>query len=63
VNKRKTLTVQQLGFRGNPKEYDYRIIQVTNAVQPRVGDVLPESEIEVYCRDIDWTVNVKGTRR
>ena len=41
-------------------KWQYRVMQVTNAVSPKVGSVLSESETKRFCHNDSWSVTIKG---
>jgi hypothetical protein len=39
--------------------YTYRVMQVINAVKPKIGDRLSEAELNDFCVHPDWEVTIK----
>lgn len=37
----------------------YLVVQVVNAVNPKIRDQLTVDELETYCNSTDWTVTIK----
>ena len=62
----KTLNVSQIvnsawqptepGRRTDPNRHAYSVTKVTNAMEPRVGDVLSHVELAELCDAADWKV-------
>ena len=54
--KKVSLKQQQIGT----DKYQYRVLQVSNSVRPKISDVLSEQEARAYCKDSTWSVTIKG---
>ena len=53
----KRLTLEQSKVGEN--KYQYRVIQLINAINPKIGKVLTEVEATQLCNNSAWTVTIK----
>lgn len=54
----KKLTLKQHQIEEN--KYLYRVIQVVDATNPKIGEQLSEDTVASFCNNASWAVTIKG---
>ena len=43
----------------DPNRYRWKVVKVTNSTKPKIWDLLTQEQVNLYCEDDDWVVNIK----